>query len=295
MGRLRPRCTTHGISKVASQIPTSIRWSTPVDLDPQYAGNGALYTHYGSPAITSQNTVLVPQKTGANGGFQVNALNGSTGQQIWSLTTDYILPPYNWVPPMDITLLPDESAVAIPGAGGTVLLRKNPNSNAAHGTSVDRFFFFGKRNYNQDTAAFNSSIQICTPITADAEGNLYFGYYSDGQALPGYPSGIPSGLARILANGTGSFVAATALCNDQNIEKVVYNCGPAISTDGEKLYVAVNNGGYGYLCLVKPRQLDSHAQRVAHRSAQHRRRVGVGRRHGLADDRSRWRRLLRSA
>ena len=50
--------------------------------------------------------------------------------------------------------------------------------------------------------AFNSAIQICTPITSDENGNLYFGYISSGAALPGYPSGIPSGLAQISANGS---------------------------------------------------------------------------------------------
>ena len=60
--------------------------------------NGALLTHYGSPVITSHNTVIVPVKTGAAGGFRVEARVGGNGGLIWSANTDYLLPPHNWVP-----------------------------------------------------------------------------------------------------------------------------------------------------------------------------------------------------
>ncbi|MFI5461246.1 MAG: hypothetical protein ACHRXM_38065 [Isosphaerales bacterium] len=238
-----------------SQLPAVIRWSTPVDLMPQYSGNGDLYIHYGSPAITAANTILVPVKTQAAGSFEVNGINARTGNQLWTLATDYALPPNaNWTPPLGITLTPSDAAVAIPAAGGTVLVRKNPNSPQG---PVSRIAFFGIKNYNMNKGAFNSAIQICTPITCDGFGNLYFGYVSSGAALPGYPQGIPSGLARVTSGGTGLFVAAHTLCNDGNIRKVVYNCAPALSSDGTKLYVAVNQSSwsYGYLCLVESQTL----------------------------------------
>ena len=50
------------ISSVASELPQVIRWSKPVDLDPQYSGN-ELFIHYGSPVITGLNTVVFPVKT----------------------------------------------------------------------------------------------------------------------------------------------------------------------------------------------------------------------------------------
>src|SRR5437868_3504205 len=53
------------LSSVTSQKPQLIRWSTPVDLNPQYNGND-LSIHYGSPVITADNTVIVPVKTGAS-------------------------------------------------------------------------------------------------------------------------------------------------------------------------------------------------------------------------------------
>ena len=67
------------LSSNASQVPAIIRWSIPVDLDPQYSG-GELLTHYGSPLITGLNTVLVPVKTGATGGFRIEAHQGRHGR-----------------------------------------------------------------------------------------------------------------------------------------------------------------------------------------------------------------------
>ena len=232
-----------------SQLPLAIRWQTPVDLNPQYSGN-ELLIHYGSPAITAANTIIVPVKTGASGGFMVKAITASTGIPFWTMTTDYVLPSHNWTPPMGITLTPGDGAVAVPGAGGTVWVRTNPNGAQGKAT---RLAFFGLNYYNQNPAAFNNAIQICTPITSDGFSNLYFGYVSSGAALPGYPNGIPSGLARVQIGGGGRFMAASALCGDNNIQKLVYNCAPALSTDGTKVYVAVNqsNFSYGYLCMAE--------------------------------------------
>src|SRR6187397_2732590 len=55
-------------SAVATSALTRILWQTPVDLAPQYGGGGQyLLTHYGSPVISSMNTVLVPVKAAAQG------------------------------------------------------------------------------------------------------------------------------------------------------------------------------------------------------------------------------------
>jgi hypothetical protein len=242
------------LSAGPSQIPTAIRWRTPVDLHPPNANGGDLYIHYGAPAITAANTLVVSQKTGAEGGFQVNAFRAATGQLLWTQATDYILPPHNWTPPMGITLTPGDASVVIPGAGGTVLVRKNPNSAAG---ALTRIAFFGTPLYESNPAPFNEAIQICTPITSDASGNLYFGYLSSGQALPGYANGIPSGLARISPTGRGTFVSAQALAGNANVQKPVYNCAPAISADGTKVYIAVNAYSFssGYLCMASSQSL----------------------------------------
>jgi hypothetical protein len=112
--------------------------------------------------------------------------------------------------------------------------------------------FYGIENYNKNPAAFNASIQICTPISCDRHGNLYFGYVSTHSPLPGYPNGIPSGLARISGGGRGIFASAAAISGHRSIEKVVYNCCPAFSRDGATLYVAVNHKPFGILGFFPP-------------------------------------------
>ena len=112
------------LSSAVSQSLNQIHWQTPVDLDPQYSSN-KLQIHYGSPLVTAENAVIVPVKTGAQGGFQVEARRGSNGRLIWSLPTDYILPPHNWTPVFG-PALSSEPRVYFPGAGGTVYFRIRP-------------------------------------------------------------------------------------------------------------------------------------------------------------------------
>jgi hypothetical protein len=248
-----------GQAGFGSQLPQNIRWQTPVDLAPVYSG-GSLFTHYGSPLITSTNTVLVPVKTTSTGSFRLEARRGTDGTLLWRANTDYVLPHHNWIPPCGPTLIPGDSKVVMPAAGGTVLARNNPNSG--HG-NLTRQAFFGITNYQKNPAAFNAAIQICTPITSDGAGNLYFGYVSNGSSLPGYPNGIPSGLARISSSGSGSFAKASDISGDTSMVKVSYNCTPAVSSDGSTLYVAVNNVpvnnagnfGQGYLCKLNSTSL----------------------------------------
>lgn len=244
------------ISSVASELPEVIRWSTPVDLKPQYTGD-ELFIHYGSPVISGNNTVLLPVKTGTEDGFRVEAHRGSDGSLLWSFHTDYSLPPHEfvWTPICGIALTPNDRAVAVPGAGGTVLLRSSPDDASEY--CVERLAFYGLQNYKQDPDAFNATIKISTPIACDANGNLYFGFVSTGQPLPGYPHGIPSGLARISPTEGGRFTSAVAMSGDKFMQKVVYNCTPAFSRDGQTLYVAVNRVAFeilafplAYLCAL---------------------------------------------
>lgn len=223
-----------------------VLWQTPVDLQPQYSGNDLLI-HYATPLVTSGGNVLVTVKTGAYGGFRVESRNPSSGQLIWTQTTDFVLPPHNWVPSCSSTLTPTNQ-LAIPAAGGTILLRADaddPNS------AVTRIAFYGLSVYQANQAAFDGAVEICTPITCDDAGNLYFGFRV-GASLP---IALQSGLARIAPNGQGSWSSAAAMANDPNIAKVVYNCAPALTANGASLYVGVNDspnsgGSGGYLVKV---------------------------------------------
>jgi hypothetical protein len=232
-------------SATASQLPQAILWSTPVDLNPQGAGF-SLTAHYGSPVMTPTNTVVVPVKVGADDTFRIEGHRGADGTLIWQLASDYVQPPHDWTLPFQPTLA--GSVVVVPGAGGTVIARTNPDN--ATGT-VSRLAFFGIDNYNSSPDAYNNSIQINTPITADGNGNLYFGFLANGA-----PGSIQSGLARVNLNGAGTWVSAAVAANDPTMQKVAYNCAPALSPDGSRVYVGVNNvdgfanGGAGYLVAV---------------------------------------------
>ena len=70
MGRYAGDPWQTALSSVASNSLDRILWQTPVDEAPQFSGNDLLI-HYGSPLITQADTVIVPVKTGANGGFEV--------------------------------------------------------------------------------------------------------------------------------------------------------------------------------------------------------------------------------
>src|SRR5882724_12836697 len=224
------------LSSVASQPLNAVRWQTPVDLNPQYSG-GDLLIHYGSPLITPANTIIVPVKTGASGGFRMEGRNGGNGSLIWTQTTDYILPPHNWTPSYSPTLTPSQR-LYFAGAGGTVFYRDNLDANSG---ATGRLAFYGISNYNLNPGAYNSTVFINTPITSDAAGNIYFGF----QVTGANPLNLQSGVARIASSGVGSWVSATSAAADPAIIKVVHNCAPALSNDGSTLYIAVSTGDFG--------------------------------------------------
>ena len=94
------------VSAIASQDLARIAWTAAVDLAPQYTPAGALLTHYGSPVVTTHNTVVIPVKTTATGSYRVEGRNGANGALIWSAATDYVMPPHNWLPPCNLLLTP---------------------------------------------------------------------------------------------------------------------------------------------------------------------------------------------
>ncbi len=241
----------HGtISAVASQPLNRILWQTPVDLNPQYT-DGELAIHYGSPAITRSNTVIVPVKTGAAGGFEVKALTGATGTANWTRTTDYILPPHNWTPSFSTVLTP-KNRLYFPGAGGTVYYCDTPDTTN-HSPIIGQIAFYGLANYNNKTNAYVKNVFINTPITSDRYGNIFFGFQVTGST----PLNLKSGIARIDYNGSGTWIAAASAAADKAINKVVMNCAPALGNDHKTLYIAVStrNEGSGYLVALDSRTL----------------------------------------
>jgi Bacterial Ig-like domain (group 3)/RTX calcium-binding nonapeptide repeat (4 copies) len=249
------------LSSVASQPLNAIRWQTPVDLQPQYSGGGSLLIHYGSPSITAANTVIVPVKTGASGGFAVNAFNGSTGAVLWSNTTSYQLPPSaGWTSSYGAVLTPT-GRYYFAGNGGTVNYTDDPDGT---GAVAGQFALEGLANYSSNPAAYNSTVFISTPLTSDAAGNIYFGF----QVTGSNPLGLKSGLARIAPDGTAITTSAqTLLGNATAGDRVVYNCAPALSLDGSTVYVAANSGSSGFTAPGSLVAVDSTTLAVQHRIA----------------------------
>jgi len=241
------------LSTIHSQTLRSIVWQTPVDLAPQFLGNDLLI-HYGSPLITVANTVIVPVKTGATDGFELQARRGSDGALLWTATTDYHLPPAGWTPSYSPTLTP-QGRVYFAGAGGTVYYRDaldNPGN-----VIPNQVVFYGDAKYRAKKSTYDSVVQINTPLTSDGNGNIYFGFQVSGKG----PGKLTSGLARIDSNGNGRFISI-ASATKKKATKVVTNCAPALSEDGGTVYVAVNGGSTGSLVAFTSGALTVKAQVV---------------------------------
>src|SRR6185369_15968176 len=150
-----------------AQDLNQIRWSVTIDF------NNVSFAHYGAPLITAANTVIAPVKLST--GFQLNVLNGASGASIYQLATDYILPSSSWIPVYQPVVATGSFGTRLyyAGAGGTVYFVDNPDS-AAHTAPVQRVFY-GSANYQANPSGFNSTVFINTPITADANGNIFFG------------------------------------------------------------------------------------------------------------------------
>jgi hypothetical protein len=229
------------LSAGPSQNLNLIHWQTPVDLQPQLSG-GELLIHYGSPLITAGNTVIVPVKTGATGGFRVEAHDGANGTLLWSLATAYVLPPHDWTPVFGPVLTP-KPRLYFPGVAGMVHFRENPDlATGAQGNVA----FYGLANYMADPAPYNASVMINTPLTADGSGNIYFGFIVTGTT----PVPLQSGIARVGANGQGTWGSVAAAPGDSSMTEVAQNCAPALSWDSTTLYAAVSNGSAGYLVAL---------------------------------------------
>lgn len=222
------------VSQIATQDLGRIAWTAAVDLAAQYTQSGALLTHYGSPVVTTSNTVVIPVKTTATGGYRIEGRNGATGTLIWSATTDYVMPPRNWLPPYNLLLTPQGRLYA-PGAGGKLLVRADAD---AAGGSFAAQIFYGAAAYSANPAAFDATVFINTPLTADAQGTIFFGFHVTGTN----PAGLVSGIARVAPDGTGSWVSAATAAGDASIQKPAMNCAPALSLDGGTVYIAVNRG-----------------------------------------------------
>ena len=221
------------LSEVATQDLGHITWSTPVDDAPVYTQTGALLTHYGSPVISPRNTIIFGVRTASNA-FRIEARSGVNGQLWWSAMSDYVLPPHNWVPSYNMALT-GSGVLYAPASGGRLMVRDSVEG--ANAPAFHPLTFYGAAAYDANPAAFNSTVFICTPITADANGNIFFGYQVTGTNPAGLVGG---GIVRIAPDGSSRWINATAASGDALVTKPAMNSAPALSVNGDTVYAAFN-------------------------------------------------------
>ncbi|MBL7325413.1 hypothetical protein INQ16_27750, partial [Escherichia coli] len=107
----------------------------------------------------------------------------------------------------------------------------------------------------------DGTVFINTPLVADANGNIFFGFVVTGTN----PAGLVSGIARSAPDGTGTWVGAATAAGDPSVQKPVMNCAPALSPDGSTGYIAVNRGSTaatqnGYLLALDSTTLATRAK-----------------------------------
>jgi hypothetical protein len=224
-----------------AQSIAKVHWRTSIDLAPPISANtrhpdyaSELLIHYGSPLVTANNTVILGVKTGKNGGYRIEARSSAAGTVLWTLTSGYQPPAHNWFPAYDPVLTP-QNRVWFAGEAGVIRFRDTPDS----GTGKTGFAaFYGMALYRANGKAYASAVQVSTPLTSDAAGNIYFGF----TAAAGTPGGLKSGIARVGADGGGTWISAAAASGDSGIVEVQTNCAPAVSRDGKTIYVGVSTG-----------------------------------------------------
>ena len=211
-----------GLSSTPAQPIEGVLWSSPLDLNPQYNGD-VLYAHYGSPVVTANNVVVMPVKTGANGGFRIEGRDGASGALIFQEDSDYAVPAHNWYPTFGPTLA--LGFVAYPRKAGLVAFRATSPGRPGRDEPKPppTTCFYGLANYSAAPSAYDG-IRISSPLVSDNEGTVYFTYRAEGTN----PLGLKGGLAVVRRGGSARYVeGATATGNPEFVQPKL-NCAPAI-------------------------------------------------------------------
>jgi hypothetical protein len=227
------------LAQARSQPIHGIHWQMSVDLHP-VLHFGVQLEHYGSTVITAANTAIVPVKQKGHGVFAIVALSPSNGQPLWTETSDYKIPPPHYSQTTFGPFLTRTNTLIYPGPGGTIYERQSPNS--ASGTRK-LYAFYGNLNYRLNRDAYDDAVAVDTPVTADAVGTAFFGY----RVFNPTPIGLRSGIARVTADGSSTWIDAGVAAGDTTMNRVQSNSAPAVSLDGTTVYAVVSNGSTGYL------------------------------------------------
>jgi hypothetical protein len=250
----------------ASQSLALDHWHTGLDDDPSYYGN-AVFIHYASPVVSPGNTVLyafrynqtVNNTTDYNN-WHVMARNGASGNVLYTVKTDFLAPviwPNDWTSVFPLCLTPVKlngvwnTGVAAGAAGGSVLILSN--ADTASYTQNRVVFYTTFADYTANASAY-SNIYINTPITPDGNGNIYFGYTVKGSDPANFPQLGAGGIVKMnVSTHQSQYVAISKLNIPGGASQIQTNSAPALSSDGQHIYLGVyyNEGGSGPAYLAK--------------------------------------------
>jgi len=132
-----------------------------------------------------------------------------------------------------------------PGAGGTTYYVTNIDSDTPS-EPVHECFFTDLPTYGTNTNGFNSTVYISTPLTADAQGTIFFAFRISG-TVPAPFSATNSGVVRLDSNGQAIYVFDGPAAGDSRAKNGPLNCAPALSNDGGTVYVVVLGPTVTYL------------------------------------------------
>ncbi|HSV16612.1 MAG TPA: hypothetical protein VLI90_20275, partial [Tepidisphaeraceae bacterium] len=225
-----------GISPFQSQSLDQIKWQTAVDQQPQIVDND-IFIHYGEPLFTHDNVMILPVKTQADGGFELQGRRGSDGKLLWTVKSDYVQPPHAWGLPFSPALTGNDR-VYFPGAGGTIHYIDHANLPGAK--TVHSLSYYGLANYTAHKSALDGTTFVDTPLTLGPDGGVYYGVQVTGTN----PLNLHGGLARVAGFGAPAFASAASASGSLQMDKVAQNCAPALSNDGKIVYVTVNQTNF---------------------------------------------------
>ena len=271
----------NGIWTGTSQTAALIKWQTPLDDDRPYYG-GDVLAHYAAPMVTPSNTVVHGfrfttniNSTTNHDNWRVVGRSAKNGSLTWSFDTDYsaaVIWPYDWTSVFPMTLFKTPAVVgnhkaaisiqptnivgvAAAAGGGSILVRSSADSVTS---TVQRLVFYTTPSDYQQNASAYSPIKINTPLTADTSGNIYFGYEVT-NSVPNSISAIGSGgIAKVnVVTGKCSYVSVQAMNIDSSLYRPGMNCAPALSNDGNFIYVGLIGGIGSVLAKLDTKQLNT--------------------------------------
>src|SRR5437762_755574 len=79
-----------------------------------------------------------------------------------------------------------QNRLYFPASAGTVFYRDNPDQVTG---TFHRVTFFGSKAFNANPAAYKAAVDVDTPLTSDASGNLFYGFTVTGSTPINLQSG----------------------------------------------------------------------------------------------------------